>query len=111
MLYRSHTYKTPIRFSYTGGCGGNANCNNANCATSQAFHKTDDYAAQRQCTSNDVCDTLSSNEFLVLTDYTILSVWYHYHLLLKGIPMYNSVFIDAVVIRDLDFGNKWMKHI
>ena len=39
--------------SYYNGCdGAGKQCTNANCP--EAFHVTDDYGAQVQCTANDV---------------------------------------------------------
>ncbi|KAF9024193.1 hypothetical protein BDZ89DRAFT_1069297 [Hymenopellis radicata] len=53
-LIAPHTFNVPTKFAYTGGCAGyGASCSSANCPTTDAFHKTDDYEAQRQCTSND----------------------------------------------------------
>ncbi|KAF8913303.1 hypothetical protein CPB85DRAFT_1300157 [Mucidula mucida] len=53
-LIDPHTFNVPTKFTYTGGCAGlGASCTSANCPTTDAFHKTDDYEAQRQCTSND----------------------------------------------------------
>ncbi|KIY65711.1 hypothetical protein CYLTODRAFT_331993, partial [Cylindrobasidium torrendii FP15055 ss-10] len=53
-LIPNHKFSVPISFKYTNGCTGSASCGNANCPTTQAFHKTDDYEAQRQCNKNDV---------------------------------------------------------
>ncbi|KIY66149.1 glycopeptide [Cylindrobasidium torrendii FP15055 ss-10] len=52
-LIPDHAFNVPTAFHYTNGCSAGASCTNANCPVSEAFHKTDDYAAQRQCTAND----------------------------------------------------------
>ncbi|KAF8918639.1 hypothetical protein CPB85DRAFT_1384479 [Mucidula mucida] len=52
-LIDPHTFNVPTSFYYTGGCQGyGASCSNSGCPTTDAFHKTDDYEAQRQCTSD-----------------------------------------------------------
>ncbi|TRM62235.1 hypothetical protein BD626DRAFT_404106 [Schizophyllum amplum] len=52
-LIPPHTFSVPTGFGYYNGCDGTGNdCTSGNCAG--AFHVTDDYGAQRQCTSNNV---------------------------------------------------------
>ncbi|TRM67145.1 hypothetical protein BD626DRAFT_484864 [Schizophyllum amplum] len=52
-LIPPHTYSTPVGFAYNNGCDGQGKtCASADCA--EAFHVTDDYGAQVQCTANDV---------------------------------------------------------
>ncbi|KAI4525162.1 hypothetical protein K523DRAFT_314053 [Schizophyllum commune Tattone D] len=52
-LIPPHTFSVPTGFGYYNGCDGVGNdCTSANCAG--AFHKTDDYGAQRQCTADNV---------------------------------------------------------
>ena len=49
----SHTFSVPTGFGYYNGCDGVGNdCTSADCAG--AFHKTDDYGAQRQGTADNV---------------------------------------------------------
>jgi hypothetical protein len=101
-LFDSHYFKTPISFAYTGGCNGyGASCNNANCPVSDAFHKTDDYAAQRQCTSGDVSLFLFNSPSLIVLANFILSVW-SYHLLLLNVAL--SIFITTVFITGVPLG-------
>ncbi|KAL1745510.1 hypothetical protein HDZ31DRAFT_36279 [Schizophyllum fasciatum] len=50
-LIPPHTFSVPTGFGYYNGCDGvGNNCQSANCPG--AFHKTNDYGAQRQCTGH-----------------------------------------------------------
>ncbi|KAL1678810.1 hypothetical protein EV122DRAFT_211154 [Schizophyllum commune] len=52
-LIPPHSFSQTIGFGYYNGCdGAGKQCTNANCP--EAFHVTDDYGAQVQCTANDV---------------------------------------------------------
>ena len=56
-LIAPHAFSVTTGFGYYNGCdGAGANCDNANCNT--AFHKTDDYQVQVQCTASDVSTPL-----------------------------------------------------
>ncbi|VDC03343.1 unnamed protein product [Peniophora sp. CBMAI 1063] len=52
-LIPPHAFQATTGFGYYHGCdGAGADCTNGNCNT--AFHKTDDYQVQVQCTASDV---------------------------------------------------------
>ncbi|KAK1225447.1 hypothetical protein PQX77_011617 [Marasmius sp. AFHP31] len=50
----SHKFNVPIGFKYTNGCSNGATCRSASCPKTDAFHKFDDYEAQRACQAKDV---------------------------------------------------------
>ena len=58
-LVADHTLTRLITgFGYYNGCdGAGADCTSGDCST--AFHKTDDYQVQVQCTANDVSHGIS----------------------------------------------------
>ncbi|KIY68508.1 hypothetical protein CYLTODRAFT_374258 [Cylindrobasidium torrendii FP15055 ss-10] len=59
-LIPNHAFNVKTGFTYFNGCDGTgATCASADCPTTDAFHVTDDYEAQRQCTSDDVGVTIT----------------------------------------------------
>ncbi|KAF9523718.1 Glp-like protein [Crepidotus variabilis] len=54
-LIPPHSFSVTSGFGYYNGCDGvGADCTSANCPPDQAFHKSDDFQAQRACQANDV---------------------------------------------------------
>ncbi|KAF8601271.1 glycopeptide [Ceratobasidium sp. AG-I] len=54
-LIPPHAFSVTTGFGYYNGCDGvGADCTSASCCPTNAFCKDNDYAAQRQCQSNDV---------------------------------------------------------
>ncbi|KAF9523719.1 Glp-like protein [Crepidotus variabilis] len=54
-LIPPHKFSVTSGFGYYNGCDGvGADCTSASCPPTSAFHKTDDYGAQRACQTNDV---------------------------------------------------------
>ncbi|KAJ8090878.1 hypothetical protein PM082_024800 [Marasmius tenuissimus] len=48
-----HGFDVRINFHYTGGCSDGATCSSADCPSTEAFHDSDDFEAQRACQAND----------------------------------------------------------
>ena len=60
-LIPPHKFNIKTGFRYINGCNGQgATCTGPRCGTKNAFFKTDDYTAQRQCETNNVSLTLCS---------------------------------------------------